>query len=40
MKNWDLKDRTKDYALRIIRLYTALPKNTVGQVIGKQNSDQ
>ncbi|MEO1744474.1 MAG: four helix bundle protein [Cyanobacteria bacterium J06629_9] len=32
----DLKDRTKDYALRIIRLYSALPETTVAQVIGKQ----
>ena len=32
----DLKDRTGDYALRIIRLYTALPKRSESQVIGKQ----
>ena len=32
----DLFRRTKDYALRIIRLYTALPKTTEAQVIGKQ----
>lgn len=32
----DLKDRTRDYALRIIRLYGALPKKTEAQVIGKQ----
>jgi four helix bundle protein len=32
----DLKDRTRDYALRIIRLYGALPKRTESQVIGKQ----
>jgi|SRR5208337_2868379 len=32
----DLKDRTRDYALRIIRLYTALPKRSESQVIGKQ----
>ena len=32
----DLKVRTRDFALRVIRLYTALPKSTVGQVIGKQ----
>jgi four helix bundle protein len=32
----DLKERTKDYALRIIRLFGALPKHTIGQVIGKQ----
>ena len=32
----DLRQRTKTYALRIINLYTALPKTTVAQVIGKQ----
>ncbi|WP_449257979.1 four helix bundle protein [Chlorobium limicola] len=32
----DLKARTRDFALRIIRLYSALPKNTEAQVIGKQ----
>jgi four helix bundle protein len=32
----DLRDRTRDYALRIIRLYVALPKTPVAQVIGKQ----
>ena len=32
----DLDARTKAFALRIIRLYSALPKTTVAQVIGKQ----
>src|SRR5262245_36157553 len=32
----DLKTRTKAFALRVIRLYSALPKTTVAQVIGKQ----
>ncbi len=32
----DLKVRTKEFALRIIRLYGALPKTTEAQVIGKQ----
>ena len=32
----ELKVRTKQFALRIIRLYAALPKTTVAQVIGKQ----
>ena len=32
----DLGKRTKDFALRIIRLYSALPKTTEAQVIGKQ----
>ena len=32
----DLKDRTRDFALRVIRLYGALPKKAESQVIGKQ----
>jgi four helix bundle protein len=32
----DLKLRTKDFALRIIRLYTSLPKTTEAQILGKQ----
>jgi four helix bundle protein len=32
----DLKTRTKAYALRIIRLYVALPKSTEAQVLGRQ----
>jgi four helix bundle protein len=33
----DLKPRTKVFALRIIRLYSKLPKNdTVAQVLGRQ----
>ncbi len=32
----DLKKRTKAFALRIVRLYTALPNSTVAQVLGKQ----
>jgi four helix bundle protein len=32
----DLKIRTRDFALRIIRLYSSLPKSTEAQVIGKQ----
>ncbi len=32
----DLKQRTKDFALRIIRLYVSLPKTTEAQVLGKQ----
>src|SRR5579862_43408 len=32
----DLAARTKDFARRIIRLYSALPKETVAQVLGKQ----
>ena len=36
MGNEDLMQRTKTYALRIIRLYVALPKTTEAQVLGKQ----
>ncbi len=32
----DLKDRTKAFALRIMKLVGALPNDTVGRVIGKQ----
>ena len=32
----DLRTRTSDYALRIIRMYVTLPKTTEAQVIGKQ----
>ena len=32
----DLKHRTKQFALRIIRLYSALPRRAVGGVVGLQ----
>jgi len=32
----DLRKRTRDYALRIVKLYAALPNSTVAQVLGKQ----
>ncbi|MFN0120627.1 MAG: four helix bundle protein [Blastocatellia bacterium] len=32
----DLKKRTKEFAIRIIRLYGSLPKTTEAQVLGKQ----
>jgi four helix bundle protein len=32
----DLRTRTKEFALRIIRLYAALPNSVVGQVLGRQ----
>jgi four helix bundle protein len=32
----DLRVRTKEFALRIIRLYCSLPKITEAQVLGKQ----
>lgn len=36
MAETDLFLRTKQYALRIIRLYVAMPKSTEAQVLGKQ----
>jgi four helix bundle protein len=33
---WDILDRTKEFALRIIRLFGALPKTTEARVIGRQ----
>lgn len=36
MAETELLQRTKTYALRIIRLYSALPKTTEAQVLGKQ----
>ncbi|MCL4266353.1 MAG: four helix bundle protein [Anaerolineae bacterium] len=36
MPEYDLRQRTKSFALRVIRLYTALPKSEEAQVIGKQ----
>ena len=36
MKEFDLKLRTKTFALRIIKLFTSLPKTAEAQVIGKQ----
>jgi four helix bundle protein len=35
-KPQDLKDRTSEFALRIIRMYVRLPKLTEAQVLGKQ----
>ncbi len=32
----DLKDRTRDFALRIVRLSASLPSTRVGDVVGKQ----
>jgi four helix bundle protein len=32
----DLRDRTLQYGIRIVRLYRALPKKTEAQVMGKQ----
>ena len=32
----DLRDRTKAFALQIIRMFVAIPKTTEAQVLGKQ----
>ena len=32
----DLKERSKEFALRIIRMYTSLPKTTEAKVLGTQ----
>jgi four helix bundle protein len=32
----DMRARTKEFALRVIRMYSALPKSTEAQVLGKQ----
>lgn len=34
--NEDLRLRTKEFSLRIIRMFTALPRTEVAQVLGKQ----
>jgi four helix bundle protein len=36
MANSDLKIRTKDYALSVIRLFAVLPKRTETQILGRQ----
>src|SRR5438105_1005470 len=36
MSSTDLRQRTKVFALRIIKLATALPKNRIGDTIGRQ----
>jgi four helix bundle protein len=35
-KQDDLKERTEQFALRIIRLFSSLPKTAEAQVLGKQ----
>ena len=32
----DLRERTKDFALRIMRMFSSLPKTTEAQTLGKQ----
>lgn len=34
--NSDLSDRTFNFSRRVIRLYSAMPKSTLAQVLGKQ----
>jgi hypothetical protein len=36
MANSDLKMRTKDYSLSVIRLFAELPKKTETQIMGRQ----
>ena len=36
MQNIDLKDRTKTFAIKIVRLIRILPANLEGKVIGSQ----
>jgi four helix bundle protein len=32
----DLRERTKEFAIRVVRMYSALSKSTEAQVLGKQ----
>ena len=32
----DLRERTKDFALSVVRMFSALPKTTEAQILGKQ----
>ena len=36
MRMEGLRDRTKEFALRVVRLFVALPKSSESQVLGKQ----
>lgn len=36
MRMEGLRDRTKQFALRVIRMYATLPNSTTAQIIGKQ----
>jgi four helix bundle protein len=36
MQKDDLRDRTKNFALRVVRLFVSLPRSTEAQVLGKQ----
>jgi four helix bundle protein len=35
-RNYELRDRTKEFALRVIHLFASLPKSEEPRVIGKQ----
>jgi hypothetical protein len=35
-ENTDLRERTKDFAIRVIRMYSTLPKSAEAQILGKQ----
>ncbi len=35
-KEENLRDRTKEFALRIVRMFSQLPKSTEAQILGKQ----
>jgi four helix bundle protein len=35
-KEEDLRNRTTDFALRVVRVFSQLPKSTQAQVLGKQ----
>jgi four helix bundle protein len=35
-KDEGLRDRTKEFALRVVRMFVALPKTTEAQILGKQ----
>ncbi len=35
-KEEDLRNRTMDFALRVVRMFSQLPKSTQAQVLGKQ----
>jgi hypothetical protein len=32
----DLRDRTNEFAIQVIRMYSTFPKSTEAQVLGKQ----
>ena len=35
-QRFDLRERTKQFALRIIKMFTALPKSPVARILGGQ----